>query len=76
MRAMFIADGPFSEATKCKQNTTNGPSPQKHASSSPGELIMEGFDNIQLYNLVCKLLGLKNAAPNNGTKGFWDDWVN
>jgi len=36
---------------------------------------MEGFDNVQLYNLVCKLLGLKNGAPNNGTKGFWDEWV-
>jgi len=37
---------------------------------------IEQFDNVEIYNLIVKLLGLtKFAAPNNGTSGFWDRYL-
>ncbi|KAH9889967.1 Phosphodiest-domain-containing protein [Cubamyces lactineus] len=37
--------------------------------------VMETFENVQIYNLMMKLLGIEeHAAPTNGTKGFWDKY--
>jgi len=33
---------------------------------------MNGFQNVEIYNLVMKLLGIENKAPTNGTDNFWD----
>lgn len=62
MHAILVADGPWSTSTKVKQASTVGP------------FVMKGFKNVEIYGLVAKLLGLK-SAPNNGTAGFWDEWV-
>ncbi|KAG8990376.1 hypothetical protein FRB90_001789, partial [Tulasnella sp. 427] len=68
MHAIFVADGPFSASTKAKQAS-------KSTSSDTGKpLVMEGFQNVEIYGLVVKLLGLK-GAPTNGTEGFWDAWL-
>ncbi|KAG8992013.1 hypothetical protein FRB90_001117, partial [Tulasnella sp. 427] len=68
MHAIFVADGPFSASTKAKQAS-------KSTSSDTGKpLVMEGFQNVEIYGLVMKLLGL-NGAPTNGTEGFWDAWL-
>lgn len=68
MHAIFVADGPFSTSTKVKQAS-------KSPSVSAGApLVMEGFQNVEIYGLVAKLLSLK-GVPTNGTEGFWDEWV-
>ncbi|KAG9014055.1 hypothetical protein FRB94_000253 [Tulasnella sp. JGI-2019a] len=69
MRAMFVADGPFTSATKLKQQGNSTPS------SSTKPTIMEGFNNVEVYNLVCKLLNITAVAATNGTIGFWDAWL-
>jgi len=37
---------------------------------------MDGFENVEIYNLVMKLLGVPQAeaAQTNGTTGFWDTY--
>ena len=37
---------------------------------------MDGFENVEIYNLVMKLLGISQAetAQTNGTTGFWDTY--
>ena len=36
---------------------------------------METFQNVEVYGLMMKLLGIeKFAAETNGTKGFWDKY--
>lgn len=68
MHAIFVADGPFSTSTKVKQAS-------KSASADlDAPLVMKGFQNVEIYGLVTKLLGLK-GAPTNGTEGFWDAWL-
>ena len=37
--------------------------------------VMNGFQNVEIYNLVMKLLGIEDmAARTNGTSGFWDQY--
>ena len=73
MRAMFVADGPFSSALKTQASNAQGASEgTPDAQNAP--FIMEGFDNVEVYGLVAKLLGIK-GAPNNGTVGFWDRFL-
>lgn len=37
--------------------------------------VIQGFENVQIYGLVMKLLGIEQwwaVGGNNATKGFWD----
>jgi len=70
MRAIFVAHGPFSQGTKAAV-AAQGES-QNH-----GEYVMPGFQNVEIYNLVMRLLGIDaaDAAITNGTAGFWDTYV-
>ena len=44
-------------------------------STADDTYVMETFENVQIYNLMMKLLGIEeHAAPTNGTKGFWDKY--
>lgn len=44
-------------------------------STADDTYVMETFENVQVYNLMMKLLGIEeHAAPTNGTKGFWDKY--
>jgi len=37
---------------------------------------MNGFPNVEIYNLVMKLLGTEAwAVKTNGTTGFWDKYL-
>ncbi|KAF9783199.1 Phosphodiest-domain-containing protein [Thelephora terrestris] len=75
MQAIFIAHGPFSSAVKalhhqsCMQNENEG-----WHSTLDDAYIMDPFQNVEVYNLVMRLLGVpKNLwARTNGTDGFWD----
>jgi len=75
MHAMFIAHGPFSTDVKALHQSGSRPSDHWHSTES-NTYIMERFANVEIYNLVIKLLGIgKFAAPNNGTVGFWDKYL-
>jgi hypothetical protein len=75
MQAIFIAHGPFSSVVKalhhqsCMQNENEG-----WHSTLDDAYIMDPFQNVEVYNLVMRLLGVpKNLwARTNGTDGFWD----
>ncbi|EPQ54545.1 Phosphodiest-domain-containing protein [Gloeophyllum trabeum ATCC 11539] len=83
MRAFFVAHGPFSAVTKVvqKQNSQRlmrrllgNPNEGWH-STADDTYVLEGFENVNLYNLVMKLLGIQDsAAKTNGTEGFWDKY--
>jgi hypothetical protein len=72
MRAMFVADGPFARRTNAQLRARNGPS-LNLLSRNSRERLIPGFANLELYNLISKILGL-TPAPNNGTEGFWDQY--
>lgn len=70
MRAIFVAHGPFSQGTKAAVAA-------RGEDKSHGEYVMPGFQNVEIYNLVMRLLGIDtaHAAITNGTAGFWDAFV-
>jgi hypothetical protein len=78
MYAMFVAHGPFSSVVKLLHQTSlssralSRPNMGWH-STSDDTYVMDGFQNVEVYNLVMKLLGIEGkAAKTNGTAGFWD----
>jgi hypothetical protein len=94
MQAMFVAHGPFSHQAKVNaqiQAGSGGCHGQTNATKVAGwdtttkgdkeeEYIMEPFANLEIYNLIVKLLGMDkrcgvHIAPNNGTVGFWDTYL-
>lgn len=70
MRAIFVAHGPFSQGAKAAVAA-------RGEGDGKGEYVMPGFQNVEIYNLVMRLLGLDatNTAITNGTAGFWDTLV-
>src|SRR5256885_2057077 len=77
--AMFVAHGPFSSVVKTlhHQNARSWLTrPNKGWHSTADDIyVMESFQNVNIYNLVMKLLGAEEyAAPTNGTTGFWDKY--
>ena len=88
MHAMFVAHGPFSTNVKDVHNkrsaeswssallrrSAKSPPPGWHSIDNSAYVI-EGFENVQIYGLVMKLLGLEDwSARNNATRGFWDKY--
>ncbi|KAI0357461.1 Phosphodiest-domain-containing protein [Trametes cingulata] len=86
MHAMFVAHGPFSAVVKAIE-ADRAKSPARLLSRALGRpnkgwhstaddaYVMETFENVQIYNLMMKLLGIEDrAAPTNGTNGFWDKY--
>ena len=78
MHAIFVAHGPFSISAKAQHQQVS-----RHVQTKrPGwhlvqneTYIIDTFRNVEIYNLVMKLLGIGNIAPNNGTVGFWDQYL-
>ncbi|KAG2362933.1 alkaline-phosphatase-like protein, partial [Suillus spraguei] len=70
MHAIFVAHGPFSQGAKAAVVA-------RGEGDGTGEHVMPGFQNVEIYNLVMRLLGLDAAdtAITNGTAGFWDMFV-
>jgi len=68
MHAIFVAHGPFSKSAKAALATR---------AERRGEYLMPGFQNVEIYNLVVRLLGIDSArvAKTNGTANFWDTYV-
>lgn len=68
MWAFMTLSGPSATKIRAKQLA------QGAQSSKIG--LIPGFDNVDIYNLVTqKLLGLKEVAQNNGTVGYWDQYL-
>jgi len=75
MQAMFIAHGPFSNVVKALYRQSWMPNKNKGWHSTSDDVyVMDWFQNVEVYNLVMRLLGVpKNLwAKTNGTRGFWD----
>ena len=84
MHAMFVAHGTFpslvkslhqsrSEANFLARRLFN--SNKGWHSTSDNTYVMDTFQNVEIYNLMMKLLGIeKHAARTNGTTGFWDNY--
>ena len=85
MYAMFVSDGPFSGTVKQRRRVRaratsglfsrliRGSSDHEGWHSTGETYVMRGFQNVELYGLVVKLLNIQGyAAMTNGTRGFWD----
>lgn len=80
---MFVAHGPFSAVVKALHHQPRSllsrmfldrPNQGWH-STSDDTYVMESFPNVNIYDLVIKLLGAEaHAASTNGTVGFWDKY--
>ncbi|KAI0736319.1 Phosphodiest-domain-containing protein [Fomitopsis betulina] len=85
MHAMFVAHGPFSAVVKAiaqDREEARGLLPRWLARPNKGwhstaddTYVMDTFENVNIYNLMIKLIGVESfAAPTNGTKGIWDQY--
>jgi hypothetical protein len=80
MHAIFVAHGPFAAVTKAlHQSSSSSSSPSLSRpnkgwhSTSDDTYVMNGFQNVEIYNLVMKLLAMEDkAARTNGSDHFWD----
>jgi len=76
MNAIFVAHhGPFSSTAKfAHHKQSSSQRLRSWHSTSDDAYVMNGFENVEIYNLVMKLLGIPQAkaAQTNGTTGFWD----
>ena len=88
MYAMFVSDGPFSGKAKQEQKLRARSAANLFSWltrrfrdydgwHTTGETyVMRGFQNVELYGLVIKLLDIETYAANtNGTSGFWDRYL-
>ncbi|KAF8139188.1 alkaline-phosphatase-like protein [Mycena galopus ATCC 62051] len=84
MHAMFVAHGPFSSVVKVlHQGPSGGLGLARRLLSRPNKgwhstaddtYVMDKFENVQIYSLVMRLLGVEKIAPTNGTAAFWDKY--
>ncbi|KAF8176987.1 nucleotide pyrophosphatase [Pholiota molesta] len=80
MQAMFVAHGPFSTEAKAQHQrrslVSRGADKGWH-STADDTYVMQPFRNLEIYNLIMKLLGVNDSytASNNGTVGFWDQYL-
>ncbi|KAI6098123.1 nucleotide pyrophosphatase [Pisolithus sp. B1] len=86
MRAIFVAHGPFSTGVKGITSRALGAGAYETMRAEEGEVngwhstatdehIVQGFQNVEIYNLVMRLLGVDDVAATNGTVGFWDAYL-
>ncbi|KAJ7069556.1 alkaline-phosphatase-like protein [Mycena amicta] len=87
MQAMFVAHGPFSSVVKVLHQGRSRSNLVKRIlglglsrpnkgwhSTSDDTYVMDPFENVQIYSLVMRLLGVDKVAPTNGTAAFWDKY--
>ncbi|KAI0769919.1 Phosphodiest-domain-containing protein [Fomes fomentarius] len=74
VKAQAKAKGPLARAASLFGRGLARPNKGWH-STADDTYVMETFQNVQIYNLMMKLLGIEeHAAATNGTKGFWDKY--
>nr|GAT49279.1 type I phosphodiesterase nucleotide pyrophosphatase [Mycena chlorophos] len=90
MHAMFVAHGPFSSVVKDLHQRRLAASPPSLVerivgrsrghknkgwhSTSDDVYVMDAFQNVEIYSLVMRLLGVEKVASTNGTAAFWDQY--
>jgi hypothetical protein len=77
MRAIFVAHGPFASVAKAVHQSRRSLWNKNEGwhSTSDDVFVIDGFENVQIYGLVMKLLGIEDSATStNGTIGFWDKY--
>lgn len=79
MHAMFVAHGPFTAVVKTlhqgRSLSARVSKDEGWHSTSDDAYVMKRFANVEIYNLVIRLLGIEHvAAKTNGTVGFWDQY--
>ncbi|KZO93653.1 Phosphodiest-domain-containing protein [Calocera viscosa TUFC12733] len=76
MHALFVADGPFATMAKRELRKRHGGHEEEEEEEEEmhAPVVIDGFASLEVYNLVCRLLGIQ-GAPNNGTEGFWDAYL-
>lgn len=84
MHAMFVAHGSFPSLVKSFHQSRSGANfltrrlsdaNKGWHSATDNTYVMDTFQNVEIYNLIMRLLGIeKHAARTNGTKGFWDHY--
>ncbi|KAB5591542.1 Type I phosphodiesterase/nucleotide pyrophosphatase [Ceratobasidium theobromae] len=84
MRAVFIASGPFTDRVRAQVSSrpsrfsrvkTMAARPPIYVPPRGGDpVLIEQFENVEVYGLVMRLLGISQVAHTNGTAGFWDTW--
>lgn len=84
MRAVFIASGPFTDRVRAQVSSrpsrfsrvkTMAAKPPIYVPPRGGDpVLIEQFENVEVYGLVMRLLGISQVAHTNGTAGFWDTW--
>lgn len=84
MQAVFVAHGPFARTAKATHQRRSADLPSRGIRSPPkgwyettdNSFIIDTFPNVEIYNLILRLLGIEeHAAPTNGTIGFWDMYL-
>ncbi|KAH7885418.1 Phosphodiest-domain-containing protein [Phlebopus sp. FC_14] len=78
MGAIFVAHGPFSTGAKAlsHRSTESNLAGEHWHSITDNAYVMPGFPNVEIYNLIMRLLDIEDwAARTNGTSGFWDAYV-
>ncbi|KIJ64399.1 hypothetical protein HYDPIDRAFT_28347 [Hydnomerulius pinastri MD-312] len=81
MGAIFVAHGPFSHGAKSlslSSSSSSSPSASSDMwhSTADDAYIMPGFPNVEIYNLIMRLLDIEEwGVATNGTRGFWDAYV-
>lgn len=70
MHAIFVAHGPFASTLKAGLRKR-----ADFEERADGVTVIPGFANLEIYNLVARLLAIESPAPNNGTRGFWERFL-
>lgn len=85
MQAIFLSHGPFAASAVEAKHVVGLPAPCRigrdlwlrytRQSDAPNRHLPDDFHNLEVYNLLTKILAIdRHAASNNGTKGFWDSF--
>lgn len=77
MHAIFVADGPFATMAKNQRRMAKrhgGHDEEEEEEEMHAPMVIDGFASLEIYNLICKLLGIQGART-NGTAGFWETYL-
>jgi hypothetical protein len=85
MRGIFVAHGPFAQhlrslpSSSLARRSSNAYALSGRApiEEDPATMVIPGFANLEVYDLVARLLGIEEEgrAKTNGTRGFWERYL-
>lgn len=82
MRGIFVAHGPSFTPLKSsrlarRSSAAYALSGRAPIDEDPATTVIDGFVNLEVYDLVAGLLGIQEEgrAKTNGTQGFWERYL-